>query len=159
MWKKVLKIVDKFKANKQKSQLIVLVTLFVFSGSYLVYSRHSRESTATNQSHSERPVEKRKTSTKLSFADEKKLPKTYSPGEKLTLSFTIQNHEGKTVDYLYTVSVNGKQVAAHSLTVKDKTDQNVEQAFVLPTDEQNLLVSVKLPTQNQEIHFSLDRAK
>jgi uncharacterized protein YfaS (alpha-2-macroglobulin family) len=157
--KPLRQLVEKMKANRRQSELAILVILFAISGLSILYMRHSRSVTATQDDLAEQKVEKQESSTKLAFIDEKKMPKTYKPGEKLTLFFSIQNHEGKTMDYLYTVLVNGQQAAAHSLTVKNKTTQNVEQAFALPTDQQTLDIQVKLPSQNQSIHFSMERAK
>jgi len=150
---------SKINFRSRKAQLVILATLFVISGFSILYARHSSTVVATESNLAERKVEVKKSSTQLNFKDEKALPKTYKPSEKHLLSFVIENHEGKTVDYLYAVTVNGKQVAAHSLTVKNKVDQVVEQYFELPSDQLTLKVEVKLPTQNQTISYSMERAK
>jgi hypothetical protein len=149
----------KINFRSRKAQLVILATLFVISGFLILYARHSNSVVATEGNLTERKIEAVKSSTKLSFKDEKSLPKTYTPGQKHQLSFVIENHEGKTVDYLYAVTINGTQVAAHSLTVKNKVDQVVEQSFELPSDQQMLKIEVKLPTQNQTISYSMDLAK
>lgn len=149
----------KLNIRSRKTQLAVLALLFVLSGFLIMYTRHNESVVATEENLAEQKVETSKSSTKLSFKDQNALPKTYTPGEKIKLSFVIENREGKTVDYLYTVLVNGKQVAAHSLTVKNKVNQIVDQSFELPSDQQALKIEVKLPTQNESINFSMERAK
>lgn len=144
--------------DKRTFILVVCVVLFVLSGGLILYMRHTQSVNATNKDLASRPVAVQKTSTKLYFKDQASLPKTYTPGQQLSMTFVIQNHEGKTMTYPFEVLVNGTQVASHTLTVKDKTDQNVDQSFSLPTGQQKLLIEVKLTNPAQTISFSLDRA-
>ena len=46
--------------------------------------------------------------TELYFTDHNKIPKVLSVSKPNTVGFTIANHEGKTVDYVYVVTARPK---------------------------------------------------
>ena len=154
-----MKLLLKIKSNTRKSLLALFVGLFIISGASIVYLRHSKAVTATTDSLVATKASTPKTSTKLSFSDQTNLPKTYTPGQNITVSFVIQNHEGKQIDYPYVVTINGKQAAGHTVTVKDRTLQTVKELLTLPSDQQALTIEVKLTGQDQAIHFLVDRVK
>lgn len=155
-----MKIRDKIRNNKRKTQLIILALIFVCSGFSLLLIKHDRDAKKEVASLSpEANTIKPSQNTTLYFVDDDALPKTYTPGQDLKISFIIRNQEGKTVDYVYAVTVNDKQVATHDIKIKNKTTQTVNQAFTLPTDQQALTVKVLLAKQNKTIQFTLERAK
>ncbi len=156
-----MKLFKKPKLNKRTTVFIVLVVLFVISGLSIMYMRHSQqvkdEQASLNPSANIAPA--KKSATSLFFTNEKSLPTTYTPGQDISLSFVIQNHEGKTVDYPYTIVISGIQVASHTVTVKNKTEQTVNEKLTLPSDKQALTIQITLKNQLKTIQFSMVRAK
>lgn len=156
-----MRSLKKIKFSKRIIMLIILVALFVISGFSILYMRHNKQvkDEQASLSPSANTAPAKKSATNLSFTDVKSLPKTYTPGQDLSFSFIIENHEGKTVDYPYTIIISGVQAASHTITVKDKTDQTINEKMTLPSDKQTLNVQVILTNQAKTIQFSMDRAK
>lgn len=143
--------------DKRYLILVALVMVFVISGGSLLYARHNKSVVATEANLAERKEAAPTRETKLSFKDKKDLPKTYVPGEKLTIHFVIENQEGKTVKYPFVVTANGTQVAAHDIEIATDTGQNIDQSFELPANQDTLTIEVRLPDQNKSISFTMDK--
>ena len=53
-----------------------------------------------------------------------------SSGEEKTVSFTIENHEGKETSYSYTVSLNGADAAAGKVAIASGGKKTIEESIV-----------------------------
>jgi len=73
------------------------------------------------------------------------LPSNAKTGEQLSFGFFVENHEGKTITYSYSVSAEGGDKTTKNLELKDGEKKLVEEKIVLskPSIEKQK-VSVKL---------------
>lgn len=62
--------------------------------------------------------------TALYFADAQ-APSAYTSGSALPLTFVIENHEGRAVDYRYTIMQDDHQLAADAVTVSDGQQRRI----------------------------------
>ena len=139
--------------------LVVLVVLFVVSGAGIVMMRHKGDVTGEkNELSATGGAQQSSKETKLYFTPGVSLPTNYLPGENLDFSFTIENQEGRTLDYPYTVLLNGTQVASHSINLKDNSTKEIQERITLPKDQQSLTIEIKLTNQPKTIRFVLNRA-
>ncbi len=145
-------MLKKHLKNKRLMVIAALMIVLVASGITLFIPKKAAAPTSTTTETKAATVGH---TTELYFADEAKLPAVYSPGENIPVSFVMHNLEGEDKDYHFQVLVNGRTVADHTLHVKNKDFQNVNETFYLPKSSEKVTVEVKLLDQNKSIHFEL----
>lgn len=78
--------------------------------------------------------------TTLYFADAQ-APSAYVPGSALPLTFVIENHESRAVDYHYTVMQDDHQLATDAVTISDGQQRRIA---LSPTAADNSVAQSKL---------------
>ena len=96
--------------------------------------------------------------TELYFTDDNRIPKVLSVSKPNTVGFTIANHEGKTVDYVYVVTARGPQGTStiRKDSVSVPSGQLVDESVEFTSDQPGTtyLITVLLSGRSEMIHFT-----
>jgi hypothetical protein len=101
--------------------------------------------------------------SELFFTDHTKLPATYTPNTAYTLTFTVRNLEDKPVTYRYEILQQAENAADASLLRTGNFqlasgDSHTETVEINYADAgQRSRIIVRLPDQNQTIHYWVSR--
>lgn len=95
--------------------------------------------------------------TQLYFTNPEELPGSFNVNQKITFDFTIENDEGGTHTYTYTITLEDSRsrlvVDQQTVIIPDMSSA-VLPVTVVPKDQKSrYLISVNLKGMNQSIHF------